>query len=114
MPYFLRAIGLFFLLYAGKPVMEALIQLIQTRLEFSFGLSTGINIILFVGGIGLLMLREWARQVLRFACIGLLILQVAQPLMHLKLSWGLLTPIVYYGIFVAVLSMPHAEASTQE
>lgn len=114
MAYLLRALGLFFMIYAGKPVLETLIGLIQTRLQYPLGLATGINIVLFISGFGLLMLREWARRVLKYACIGMVIIQVAQPIMHLKINWSLLTPIVYYGIFIAILSMPHAEASTQE
>jgi len=112
MAYLLRAIGLFFLLYAGKPMLETLVNLIQTRFLSGLGLTTGINILLFGGGLGLLLLREWARKVLRYACIGLILIQIAQPLMQLKINWGLLAPVVYYGIFIAVLSMPQAEAST--
>lgn len=114
MSYLLRAIGLFFLLYAGKPTLESLIALIQTRFLSSIGLNTGINLVLFIAGFGLLMLREWARRVLKYACIGMVIIQVAQPIMNLKINWALLAPIVYYGIFIAILSMPHAEASTKE
>ena len=112
MAYLLRAIGLFFILYAGKPVLDSLISIIQTRFQGGIGLSTGINIIFLAGGIGLLMLREWARKALKYACIGTILISVAQPIMNMKINWNLLSPIVYYGIFIAVLSMPQAEAST--
>lgn len=117
MSYLLRALGLFFLIYAGKPVLETVIGLIQTRLQYPIGLTTGINVILFAGGVGLLMLREWARKALKYACIGLIIksaIEVAQPIISLKVSWNILIPLIQYGIFTAVLSMPQAEASTIE
>ena len=72
MAYLLRALGLFFMIYAGKPVLDTLIGLIQTRLQYPIGLATAINVILFAGGIGLLMLREWGRKVLRYGCIGVI------------------------------------------
>lgn len=112
MAYLLRALGLFFLLYAGKPVLDTFISIIQTRFQSGVGLGTAINIVFFAGGIGLLLLREWARKVLKYACIGTIIITVAQPIMNMKLNWNLLAPIVYYGVLIAILSMPQAEAST--
>jgi len=114
MAYLLRAIGLFFLLYSGKPVAEKLLIIVQTKFQTSITLADGTNLIFFIGGLGLLLLQEWARRVLRFACIGMIVIQVIQPLLQLRFNWGVVTPIAYYGIFLAILSMPHAEASTRE
>ena len=112
MAYLLRALGLFFTIYAGKLVLDMLIGLIQTRLQYPIGLSTCINIILLAGGVGLLMLREWARKVLRYGCMGVIIIQAAQVAMNLKFSWNIVSPLVYNAIIISVLSMPQAEAST--
>lgn len=114
MAYLLRALGLFFMIYAGKPVLDTLIGLIQTRLQYPIGLATAINVILFAGGIGLLMLREWGRKVLRYGCIGVIVIQVVQVAMNMKFSWNIVSPVVYNAVIIAVLSMPHAEASTIE
>lgn len=112
MAYLLRALGLFFMIYAGKPVVDTLIGLIQTHLNYPIGLATCINIILLAGGIGLLMLREWARKVLRYGCIGMIIIQVVQVAMSMKFNWNIVSPVVYNAIIISVLSMPQAEAST--
>lgn len=114
MAYLLRALGLFFTIYAGKPVLDTLIGLIQTRLQYPIGLSTCVNIILLAGGVGLLMLREWARKALRYGCIGVIIIQAVQVAMSMKFSWHIVSPLVYNAVIIAVLSMPQAEASTIE
>ncbi len=113
MAIILRIIGGFWVLHTFRPVLSIFIKLIQSRLDYTVGLSEGISTVMLVGGFGLALLKEWGRVVLRIGAIAYFILQAAQVLYQRNLTPGALAPLLYYGIFVVILSLPQAQSETR-
>ncbi len=114
MPILLRIIGLFWILISAKPALHILRSLISQGIHIDIGLQSLLTILLLVGGIGLLLLKEWGRSVLLIGALGALFLRTNSQLLQLKFPPFVINQLIFYGIFIVLLMIPQSRAVTRK
>ncbi|MFO1518709.1 MAG: hypothetical protein U1F57_03445 [bacterium] len=110
----LRIIGGIWVLLTFADVLSILRRILYQGASIHLGLSNLLDILLLAGGVGLLMLREWGRWLILAGCIALLVLKAGAPLFHLHFPPWIVKLLVFYGIFIVLLSLPQARAATRK
>jgi len=110
----LRIIGIIWILLTAVDVWGLIRRIFYHGLSVHPGLNNLLDILLLAGAVGLLLLKEWGRWLVLIGCIAHLILKVGAPLLHQRFSPSILTPLVFYGIFIVLLSVPQARAATKK
>lgn len=113
MSVILRGIGVLWILIKLKPIFSLLSRVVKQGWGISFGLNDLLSLVLFAGGIGLLLLKEWGRWLV-LAGVGAALLSWLLPAL---LKWHL-GPVViqntlFYGVFLVLLLIPQAKAVTR-
>ncbi len=110
----LRIIGVFWVLFTAQDVVAMVKQVLNHGIYVHFSTNNFIYLLMFTGGVGLCILREWARWVLLVGCVALLLLQASHHLGGLKFPFYNLKPLVFYGIFIVLLCLPQSRAVTRK
>src|SRR5689334_22838802 len=107
MTILLRIIGIFWTLFTAKIILSLFNRILHSGIDVHFSLGDFIYVLLFAGGIGLIVLKEWARWAVLIGCAALLLLRL--DLHHLSLK-----PIIFYGIFIVLLMLPQSRSATSK
>lgn len=114
MKFILRIIGAVWILITGGEALGILRNVINHGIHLNFGLDSILSVIMLVGGIGLLFLKEWARWVLLLGAGTFLILLTGPSLLHFKIGPVVIRHMVFYGFFIALLLLPKAKSVTKK
>jgi len=114
MDIILRIIGVIWVLLTAADVLSLGRRILYHGIGVHLGVNNLIDLLLLSGAVGLLLLKEWGRWLVLAGCIALLILRAGAPMLHLRFPPSVLTPLVFYGLFIILLSLPQARAATHK
>ncbi len=114
MPLLLRIIGALWILLTFKEVLQLVRRFLSQGLHTFWGVQDLLYLMMLAGGVGLLMLKEWGRWVVLIGASAFLLLQIGPSLLQFKLSPLLIRHLIFYGIFIVLLTIPQARTATRK
>lgn len=113
MSIILRGVGILWVLLNIKPVFNLVSRLLKHGAQIHFGLNDLLSLVLLASGIGLILLKEWGRW-MGLAGAGAYVLTWLLPAL---LKWHIgpvvIQNILFYGVFLVLLLIPQAKATTR-
>lgn len=108
----LRVIGGVWILLTVGSVINILQKLFKQGVSFSLGATDLLSLAMLAGAVGLILLKDWGRWILLIGSVAFLLLLTGPSLLQLKIGPTVIRHFVFYGIFIAILILPQAKAST--
>ncbi|MCE9625358.1 MAG: hypothetical protein K8R69_07910 [Deltaproteobacteria bacterium] len=113
MEILLRIIACFWILLSFRPALQIGQRLLHQGVHVPWTAGDLLTLIMLVGGVGLLFLKEWARWTLLAGAAAYLLIKAGPSLSRLNFSEGVIKTTLFYGIFVVLLAIPQARAATR-
>ena len=110
----LRTVGLLWVLISLRPIYKIIHRAFTLSPEPWFNAMDALHIFALLGGIGLLLLKEWGRWVLLITLIGFFILRVFPYFTNFTFSHFVIRQFVFYLIFIVLLLIPHSKSVTKK
>ncbi len=107
----LRAIGVYWIWATFQPVYILIRRFPDTGLHWVY--ADLFNLAMLIGGVGLLLLREWGRWIILIGTGVHLILTVGPQIIQLNLTAWVVKSLFLYGLMMIVLILPHARSATR-
>lgn len=114
MAILLRTVGLIWVLLSLRPLYKIIHRAFVFSPEPWLSVTDALHIFAFIGGIGLLLLKEWGRWVLLITLIAFFIVRVFPYFTTFTFSHFVLRQFVFYLIFIVLLLIPHSKSVTKK
>jgi hypothetical protein len=108
----IRLIGIYWIWATFTPVIGLIRRIPTSGINALISISNLLDIAMMIGGIGLLLLREWGRWIILIGTVVHLILAVGPALIHLQFSAWVIKTLLFYGILIVILNLPQARSIT--
>ena len=114
MEWILRLISAFWIWMTFNPSLSFFKKIFAHGFHFQISILSLLSLAMFVGGIALLLLREWGRWILLIGAAIYLILKVGPALIHFHLNLEIAKTLIFYAFFIVILALPQARGVTKK